>query len=211
MKSDLLQFLLQHVFLILIISIIITVIGVVILVRRRPAFLLLLLLLPIFGVVNLIYAASWNANYVNENGVEGDAVVTSIVPTNNYMNEVQVFKYHCTIRTASGKQVKAVFENNLDLVYPKDEQGMLPSIGKVFKVKYIPSDEDNFIILANKNVEQKCMKLLDKIWAAQALYQLDKTNTENKAVYKSEINNFLKEPCDSNVQKGFKLLLEQLN
>jgi hypothetical protein len=210
MKSNLLQFLSQHVFLIMALSVIIMIIGFMIPIKKRTVFLVMLFLLPIFGVVNLIFSADWNAKYLYENGVEGDAVVTLIEPTNNYINEVQVFKYQCTIKTATGKQAKAVFENNHDLIYPKDEQSTLPSIGKVFKVKYIPTDEDNFIILVYKDIEQKCMKLLENIWAAQGLYQLDKTNQENKREYKREINIFLKEPCDTNVQKGIKLLLEQL-
>jgi hypothetical protein len=211
MNSNLLQYLSQHVFLILALSVIIMTIGFMVLIKKRPVFLVMLFLLPVFGVVNLFCSAGWNAKYVYENGVEGDAVVTSIEPTNNYMNNVQVFKYHCTIKTATGKQVKAVFENNLDLLYPQDEPGALPAVGEIFKVKYIPTDEDNFVILTNKDPKQKCMKLLENITAAQALYQLDKTNPENKRAYKTEINIFLKEPCDTNVQKAFTLLLEQLN
>ncbi|WP_430402835.1 hypothetical protein [Fluviicola sp.] len=210
MISNTLQFLSQHVFLILPLSIILMVAGFLVFNKKKPFIKFVLLFFPIFGVINLIYSSDWNTNYIIKHGVEGEGVVTSIVPTNNYINHVQVFEYNCTLKTATGKQVSVVFENNEALLYPKDQLNYLPTIGSVFKVKYIPTDEDNFVILTHKSPEQHCLKLMQNIGSANALYQLDKSNLNNKNRLKKELQLFLKAPCDTNVQKGFQLLLDQL-
>lgn len=208
--SNLLQFLSQHIFLILPLSIMLMLVGFFILNKKKSSLKFVLLFLPVFGVLNLIYSSDWNTNYIVKNGVEGEGVVTSIEPTNSYMNHVRIFEYHCTLITATGKQVNVVFENNAALLYPKDELNYLPTIGSVFKVKYIPTDEDNFVILVNKSSEQGCLKLIQDIGSANALYQLDKTNLTNKNQLKKELQLFLKAPCDTNIQKGFQLLFDQI-
>lgn len=210
MISNILQFLSQHVFLILPLSIILMVAGFLVFNKKKSFIKVFLLFFPVFGIINLIYSSDWNTNYIIKHGVEGEGVVTSIVPTNNYINHVQIFEYNCTLKTATGKQVKVVFENNEALLYPKDRLNFLPTIGSVFKVKYIPTDEDNFVILTNKSPEQHCLKLMQNIGSANALYQLDKSNLNNKYQLKKELQHFLKAPCDTNVQKGFQLLLDQL-
>jgi len=183
--------------------------------KRYPKASNLALLLPVFGVINLIYGGDWNREYVNNHGVKGTGVIVRIENTNNYVNRVQVVNYHCLIKTKDNKTVKTYFENSGDAFYPSNEMEIAPQIGESFSVKYIPGDEENFIILTNdikSNFSNKvnCTKLLEELVSAQAAYNFDKTNVSNKKAFKQSVEKFLQTPCDTNLQRIYRMQLEEL-
>lgn len=183
--------------------------------KRYPKASNLVLLLPVFGVINLIYGGDWNKEYVYNHGVKGTGVIVRIENTNNYVNRVQVVNYHCLIKTNENKTVKAYFENSGDAFYPANELELAPQIGESFSIKYIPGDEDNFIILTNdikSNFSNKinCTQLLEELVSAQAAYNFDKTDAGNKRAFKRSVEKFLQTPCDTNLQNVYRIQLEAL-
>ncbi len=183
--------------------------------KRFPKASKLALLLPVWGVINLIYGGDWNAEYVYNHGVKGTGVIVRVENTNSYINHVQVVNYHCLIKTKEGKTVKTYFENSGDAFYPANELEMPPQIGESFSVKYIEGDEENFIILTNDKKNGfsnkiNCTKLLQEMVSAQATYNFDKTNSSNKRAFKQLVEKFLKEPCDTNLQRVYRMQLEEL-
>jgi hypothetical protein len=183
--------------------------------KRYPRASILALLLPVWGVINLIYAGDWNAEYVYNHGVKGKGVIVRVEATNNYINHIQVVNYHCLIKTKKRKTVKTYFENSGDAFYPANELEMPPQIGESFSVKYIEGDEENFIILTNDSKNGfsnkiNCTKLLQEMVSAQATYNFDKTNTSNKRAFKQLVEKFLKEPCDTNLQRVYHMQMEEL-
>ena len=170
--------------------------------KRFPKASKLALLLPVWGIINLIYGGGWNAQYVYNHGTKGTGVIVRVENTNNYVNQ-------------EGKTVKSYFENSGDAFYPANELEMPPQIGESFSVKYMPGDEENFIILTNdpKNGfsnKINCTQLLQEMVSAQAAYNFDKTNTGNKRAFKHLLEKFLKEPCDTNLQRVYRMQLEEL-
>lgn len=183
--------------------------------RRYPKASKLALLLPVWGIINLVYGAGWNAEYVYKHGVRGEGVIIRVEPTNSWINEVQVFNYHCLIKTKSGKTIETYFENSGDAFYPATDLWMPPQIGEPFSIKYVDGDEDNFIILTNDQASAysnkiNCTQLLQEITSAQAAYNFDKKNAANKRAFKQLIEKFLKEPCDTNLQRAYRMQLEEL-
>ncbi|ASS50677.1 MAG: hypothetical protein A3D31_14030 [Candidatus Fluviicola riflensis] len=183
--------------------------------KRFPKASKLALLLPVWGVINLIYAGDWNAEYVYNHGVKGEGVVVRLEPTDTWINEVQVVNYHCLIKTKSGKTVETYFENNGDAFYPANELEIPPQIGETFSVKYMEGDEENFIILTDDKKSGysnkiNCTKLLQELVSAQAAYNFDKTNAGNKRQFKHLVEKFLKAPCDTNLQRVYQMQLEEL-
>lgn len=212
MTSSILHFLSNHGFMVLPLTILLTVFSFLLLRKKFPKGIFVVFLFPVFGIVNLINGGEWNASYVYKNGVKGEAVIVSIVPTNNYINHVQVVEYNCLIKLSNGKQVKAMFENNGSVFYPQNSSFLVPVVGKVFTVKYMEGDEANFIIPTDvSNPEYNCLELMQKISEAQAAFQLDKTNAKNKSIYKSRVQEFMKAPCDTNLKRAFQLQLNQMN
>lgn len=215
MTSSFLRFGALHPFLILPCSIILMLLILYFGRKRFPKASLLALLLPVWGVINLIYGGDWNAEYVYNHGVKGTGVIVRVENTNNYINHVQVVNYHCLIKTKEGKSIKTYFENSGAVFYPANELEMSPQIGESFSVKYIEGDEENFIILTNDRKNGfsnkiNCTKLLQEMVSAQATYNFDKTNAGNKRAYKQLVEKFLKEPCDTNLQRVYRMQLEEL-
>lgn len=215
MTSNFLHFCAQHPFLLLPCSIFAMLLILYLGRKRFPKASKLALLLPVWGVINLIYASDWNAQYVYNHGTKGTGVIVRVENTNNYINHVQVVNYHCLIKTKEGKTVKSYFENSGAAFYPANELEIPPQIGESFSVKYIPGDEENFIILTNdKNSgysnKMNCTKLLQEMVSAQAAYNFDKSDDGNKRAYKRLVEKFLKEPCDTNLQRVYRMQLEEL-
>lgn len=169
----------------------------------------------VFAIINLIWGGGWNAAYVHKNGVSGEAVVTKIVPTNNYINEVQVMEYHCLLRTKSGKVIPVLFENNGDIFYPKIELWMPPAIGETFTVRYISGHEENFIIPTDDPKSHyadklRCTELIEQITSAKAAYEFDRKNNRNKGAYRRLLKHYISLDCDTNLTKVYQLELDKL-
>jgi hypothetical protein len=216
MTSSFLRFGALHPFLILPCSIFLMLLILYFGRKRFPKASLLALLLPVWGVINLIYGGHWNAEYVYNHGVKGTGVIVRVENTNNYINHVQVINYHCLIKTKEGKSIKTYFENSGDAFYPANELEIPPQIGESFSVKYIVGNEENFIILTNDRKNGfsnkiNCTKLLQEMVSAQATYNFDKANVDNKRAFKQLVEKFLKEPCDTNLQRVYRMQLEELN
>lgn len=212
MQAHLLSFLSNYSLFILPISVLITVFGVMFLRKKFPRAIFLLFLLPLFGVVCLIFAGDWHAAHVFKNGLKGEAVILESVPTNNYVNHVQVIQYNCLLKLSDGRQVRARIENSSDIFYPNKNPLMSFGVGKKFPIRYIAGDESNFIIPTDvSNSEENCNQMLLKVSSAQAAYNLDKNNTQNKKEFKKAIEYYLTQPCDTNMQTAFRLLLQQLD
>jgi hypothetical protein len=85
-------------------------------------------------------------------------------------------------------------------------------VGKKFPIRYMEGDESNFIIPTDaSNPEENCNQMLLKVSAAQATYNLDKSNEQNKNELKKTIDYYLTQPCDTNMQTAFRLLRQQLD
>lgn len=215
MTSGFLHFCALHPFLLLPCSIFAMLLILYLGKKRYPKASKLALLLPVWGVINLIYGGDWNAEYVYNHGVKGTGVIVRIENTNNYVNHVQVVNYHCLIKTKEGKTVKSYFENSGDAFYPANELEIPPQIGESFSVKYIEGDEENFIILTNDvksgfSNKINCTKVLQEMVSAQAEYNFDKTNSGNKHKFKRLVEKFLQAPCDTNLQRVYRMQLEEL-
>lgn len=172
-------------------------------------------LLPVFGVLNFIWGDDWNGSYVYNHGQKGTGVVVKIVPTNTWVNKVREVEYECLIKTKEGKTFEAYFVNNDYIFYPKPELWMPPGVGEEFDVKYMPGNESNFIILTNDRESAYsnklgCTKLLQEISAARVAYDFDTKNRKNAAAYRKLLKEYIAAPCDTNVQKAYMLLLEQM-
>ena len=180
--------------------------------KKFPRAIALLFLLPVFGVVCLIFAGDWHAKHVFNNGLKGEGVILESVPTNNYVNHVQVIQYNCLLKLSDGRQVRTSIENNSDIFYPNKNPIMSFEVGKKFPIRYMEGDESNFIIPTDQsNPEENCNQVLLKVSAAQAAYNLDKSNEQNKNELKKTIDYYLTQPCDTNMQTAFRLLRQQLD
>lgn len=215
MTSNFLSFGAHHPFLILPCSIIAMLLIFRFGKKRYPKASMLALLLPVWGIINLIYGGDWNREYVYNHGVKGTGVIVRVENTNNYVNRVQVVNYHCLIKTKEGKTVKTYFENSGDAFYPPNELEIPPQIGESFSVKYIEGDEENFIILTNDvksgfSNKINCTKVLQEMVSAQAEYNFDKTDAGNKHKFKRLVEKFLQAPCDTNLQRVYRMQLEEL-
>lgn len=215
MTSSILHFGSLHPFLILPCSIIAMLLIYRLGKKRYPKASNFALLLPVLGIINLIYAGDWNRDYVYKHGVKGTGVIVRVENTNNYVNRVRVVNYHCLIKTKENKTIKTYFENSGDAFYPSNEMELAPQVGESFSVKYIPGDEDNFIILTNdvkSNFSNKvnCSKLLEELVSAQAAYNFDKVDKSNKSAYKQLVVKFLQTPCDTNLQRVYRMQLDEL-
>lgn len=180
--------------------------------KKFPRAIPILFLLPLFGVVCLIYAKDWHASHVFKNGLTGEGVILESVPTNNYVNHVQVIQFNCLLKLADGRQMRTSIENSSDIFYPNKNPLMSFGVGKKFPIRYMAGDESNFIIPTDvSNPEENCNQLLLKVSSAQAAYNLDKSNTQNKNEFKEAIKYYLTQPCDTNMQTAFSLLLQQMD
>src|SRR3990167_1952773 len=113
MTSNFLHFCAQHPFLLLPCSVFAMLLILYLGKKRFPKASKLALLLPVWGVINLIYAGDWNAEYVYNHGVKGEGVVVRLEPTDTWINEVQVVNYHCLIKTKSGKQWRPILKTTV--------------------------------------------------------------------------------------------------
>lgn len=214
--SHILYFLSAHGFLLVPLAVVLMLIVMAVGRKKYPSGSKLLgISILVFAILNLIWGGSWNAAYVHKHGVRGEAVVTKIVPTNNYINEERVVEYHCLLRTRSGKVVKVLFENSADIFYPKTDLWMPPTVGESFTVRYIAGHEVNFIIPtddAESSYAEKlrCTELLEDIASAKAAFEFDKKNTSNKKTYVRLLETYISQDCDTNLTKAYSLELEQL-
>lgn len=215
MVSAFLYFCSQHGILLMFLLVFLTPVLWVFLRIRFPKGVMLSLLLPVFGIVNLIFGSDWNANYVNKHGVKGTGVVIRIVPTNRWTNNVQEVEYECLIRTKEGKTIPAVFLNDGNAFFPQQEIWMPPMIGEQFSLKYIPGDETNFIILTNEPgsgyaSKFTCTEKLMQISPAKAAYEFDPADPAKKKAYQKVLKEYLRAPCDTNLQKVYREELKKL-
>lgn len=215
--SHVLYFLSAHGFMIVPLAIVLMLIVLAIWRKKYPvASRFLAVSLVAFAIVNLIWGGTWNASYVHKHGVRGEAVVTKIVPTNNYINDVQVMEYRCLLRTQSGKVFSVSFENSGDIFYPQTDLWMPPAIGESFTVRYMEGHEANFIIPTDDKKSSysnkvQCIELMQEIASAKAAYEFDRKNTENRKSYKTLLQQFIQQDCDTNLQKVYRMELEKLN
>lgn len=214
--SHLLYFLSAHGFMIVPLAIVLMLIVLAIWRKKHAiASRFLAVSLVVFAIVNLIWGGTWNASYVHKHGVRGEAVVTKIVPTNSYINEVQVMEYHCLLRTESGKVIAVSFENNGDIFYPQTDLWMPPAIGESFTVRYMEGHEENFIIPTDDKKSPyasklHCIKMLEVITSAKAAYEFDRKNTANKKAYEKLLRQFLQMDCDPNLRTVYQMELDKL-
>lgn len=214
--SHILHFLSAHGFLLVPLAVVTMLILFAVGKRKYPTGSKFLgIVIVVFSIINLIWGGSWNAAYVHKHGIRGEAVVTKIVPTNNYINEVQVMEYHCLLRTKSGKVVPVLFENNGDIFYPTTDLWMPPAIGETFTVRYISGHEENFIIPTDDPKSHyadklRCKKLIEQIATAKAAYLFDKKNSGEKNTYKNLLKQFIQLDCDTNLTKVYQMELDNL-
>ena len=93
---------------------------------------------------------------------------------------------------------------------------MQPGVCEAFDVKYMPGNESNFIILTNDRESAYsnklgCTQLLQEISAARVKYDFDTKNRKNAQVYRKLLKEYLAAPCDTNVQRAYKMLLEDMD
>jgi len=109
--------------------------------------------LPAFVIMGLnVFFGQWlNAAFLHAVGVEGQGVVIDSRQTSSQLNEQWIWAYDVVVQTRDGQDVSASFTTMSVSIWPIRNAILIPPQGEVFKLRYVPGFEKNFVIMIDES------------------------------------------------------------
>jgi hypothetical protein len=131
----------------------------------------------LFAVINIIRPHVIDGYIIDSVGEKADARVISIEETNNRHNKRAVMRHNIVFKTADGTNVETYFDTWDFNIYPTANSVRYPQTGETFKVAYLPSFPDAFLILTEAESDysenKKCRDLLTELDHRRKLAEFD--------------------------------------
>lgn len=174
-------------------------------VTKKWIFGVLGLLLP---MANIFCAHMLNAWFLNTFGEKSTAVITYSEQTNSTLNDAYIWDYDALVKTLEGKDVESGFSTTSAAIYPIRNRILIPPVGQLFFVKFIPGYEKNFVILSDESLYGKMLlisKKREKVEKARRMFEASPANSTFKQAYRQAMLTFVNDP--ENAQDSITIVL----
>ncbi len=154
----------------------------------------------LLSVVSLIRPHLLDGYLITSIGERADAQVLSQEATNNLHNRQRVMRYHVVYKTKDGRKVETHFDSWDFNVYPSANTVRYPQVGDAFRVAYLPSFPNTFLILTDEDSEftrkSRCKDLLQELDFQRRLVNFDPSDPDSKKTYDAARAAAEKNGCD---------------
>ena len=196
--SKLLHFATYHPLKFLIISVVVTsfVTSLVSKITKTEGAFAAIPIVFFLSIGNLI-AGHWiNAFFIHNVGVYGKAIIVDSGDAGFMINDWEASYYDILVTTEEGQEI---LTNGTDMsipLYPLRNTILMPPIDEEFVVKYVPGDEENFVIMADDSNYGK-RRLLGEarqpVERARHLYEASSENLDFVQQYREALQTFISE------------------
>jgi len=158
------------------------------------------LILGLLGlsIVNLVRPHIVDGYLINAAGARADAVVTSVESTWNRHNDRPVMRHNVVFKTAAGENIETYFHTWDFNIYPSATSTRYPQQGESFRVLYLPSFPNTFLIANDDPTSEHtratdCNELVKALQAAKIKHDFD----PNDANFKRALDEAAKKVIDA--------------
>jgi hypothetical protein len=174
--------------------------------------LLIVAFIPLMGLVfaGIVRPHVADGYLIANYGERAEAKVINKENTNNLHNNRRVERYNVIYRTAAGETIETHFDSWDFNVYPSANSVRYPQPGQSFKIAYLPSFPDTFLILTEEESEysasEECAAILKDIEQKRNRYEFDKKETKYLGDYMSALGEGIQNKCGEHLMEELRSL-----
>lgn len=159
--------------------------------------------LILISFVNLIRPHILDGALIMRYGEIADATVLTVEDTGNLHNKQRVMRHRIIFKMANGEDMETSFDTWDFNVYPSANSVRYPGRGESFRIVYLPSFPEAFLILTEDASQysktERCKPILAEVEAMRLRTEFDPENTVYKREYEQATAKAAKDGCTKNL------------